>query len=175
MKKLLLALGALTLAACATPSDPVAMTVAATAENTVSSESGLYEAVAVGRVEGGQETNPLLESEVSSEDFATALSESLRAHAMLSTESGTYRLDANLREMNQPFVGLNMTVSSTVFYTLTNVETGEVVYEELVAESYTATMGDAMVGVTRLRLANEGSIRANIERMLSDIVEVVDG
>ena len=30
---------------------------------------------------------------------------------------------------------------------------------------------EAVVGVTRLRLANEGSIRANIDRMIGEIIE----
>lgn len=170
----IMAAAAYLVSACASGANPTAMVPDVTAANQIGMSSPLYEEVSVGNVSGGRETNPLWTSQVSSEDFAEALRRSFSAHAMLATDTGTYRLDAELVELNQPFMGINMTVNSTVQYTLTNVQTGEVVYDQLIAENHTATVGDAFVGVTRLRMANEGSIRANIDRMIGEIIEAVE-
>lgn len=175
MKYVIIALAAFSLAACASASNPGAMVPDVTNTTLIEEGSNLYEAVTVGEVDGGRETNPLWTSQVSSDDFAEALRQSFAAHAMLATDSGMYRLDAELAELQQPFAGFNMTVTSQVNYTLTNVETGEVVYESSVEGEYTAAMGDALMGTERLRLANEGSIRTNIELMLAEIIEAVDG
>ncbi|MCS6780659.1 MAG: hypothetical protein NZ555_13270 [Geminicoccaceae bacterium] len=44
-------------------------------------------------------------------------------------------------------------------------------FATLVIESYTATFADAALGVERLRLANEGSMRRNIETFIDRLVE----
>jgi len=175
MRIFTLALLALTLTACASPSDPTRMVAQVNQTTRIEASSNLYGEVSVGDVSGGRETNPLWTSQVSTEDFAEALRQSFAAHAMLSTDTGVFRLDAQLVELKQPLVGFDMTVNSKVQYTLTNVQTNEVVYDRTVEENFTARMGDAFVGVERLRLANEGSIRTNIETMISEIIATVDG
>jgi len=175
MKKLLAALCALSLAACASASKPGAMVAELTETSILSENSNLRENVAVGDVGGGKETNPLWTSEVSSEDFAEALRQSFAAHAMLATGDGAYRLDAELVKLKQPFAGFNMTVTSIVDYTLTNVATGDVVLKETVEEAYTAKAGDAFMGVKRLQLANEGSIKGNIAQIIDKMIAAVDG
>ena len=174
MNKLIVSIAALSLAACASASDPGAMLAEVSEETIISESSVLANAISMGEVSGGKETNPLWTSEVSSEDFAEALRQSFAAHAMLATENGDYRLDATLEELKQPFAGFNMTVTSIVNYTLTDLSTGEVVLEETVEEAYTAQMGDAFVGTKRLQLANEGSIKSNITTIIKKIIEDVD-
>lgn len=170
MKKLLVAMAALSVAACASASNPGAMVAPITEQNVISETSALHQNVVVGDVTGGQQTNPMWTSQVSSEDFAEALRQTFAAHAMLATETGEYRLEAQLVELKQPLAGLNMTVTSRVSYTLFNVETDEIVFEEIIEEEYTAQMSDAFVGVERLRLANEGSIRENIGSLINNLV-----
>ena len=175
MRKILILSAALCLTACATASQPGAMVPEVTNANIISSGSKLNQSVSMGTVDGGKDTNPLWTSQVSNEDFAQALEQSLAAHAMLATDNATYRLDAEMVELKQPFAGLDLTVTSTVKYTLTNVDTNIVVYENTVEEAYAAKFGDALVAAKRLQLANEGSIKSNISALLSDIIAKVDG
>ncbi|MEM7445697.1 MAG: hypothetical protein AAF414_20415 [Pseudomonadota bacterium] len=56
-----------------------------------------------------------------------------------------------------------MTVTSTVEYVIEDQLTGQTIFEEVITAPYTAAFGDSLLGVERLRLANEGSIRANIQ------------
>lgn len=176
MKKIIiLTAAALSLTACATASQPGAMVPSISAQSIVSSQSNLFEAVSVGPVNGGKNTNPLWASKVSNEDFEEALRQSFAAHAMLATDSGDYRLDAELVKLKQPMMGIDMSVTSDVKYTLTNVATGAVVFEDIISEKYTAKMSDAFVGVKRLQLANEGSIKSNISTLIETMIKKVDG
>ncbi|NGM21893.1 hypothetical protein G3576_17850 [Roseomonas stagni] len=166
-----LALGLLfSLAACASGATPGAMTVPLSEQTMIADRSALRQAVRVGTVGGGQETNPLWASQVSNGDFAQALRQSLSTHAMLSMESGVFRLDAQLVALDQPLMGLDLTVRSRVLYRLTRVEGGAPVFEKEVAVSHNQSFGSAFAAVERLRLANEGAIRANIRQFLTELV-----
>lgn len=176
MKRLIAAFSmALVLGACATASKPGAMVPELTEATIIAEDSKLAEAVSVEGVDGGQKTNPLWVSKVSNEDFTEALRQALAAHAMLATDAGKYSLAAELVKLKQPVMGFDMSVTSDVKYTLTEIETGEVVFEDTVSEKYTAKMSDAFVGVERLRLANEGSIKSNISSLIAGMIAAVDG
>lgn len=174
MKLALLAAAALSLAACASASKPGAMVAELTDATIIREDSTLRNAFTVGTVTGGKDTSPLWKSNVSSEDFAEALRQSLLAHAMLSPSDSKYVVDAELVEVKQPFAGLNMTVTSTVNYKVTDAATSTVVLEESVVNEYTAKMGDAFVGVERLRLANEGSMKGNIAQFIAKLIATTD-
>ena len=171
----IIALGALSLAACASASNPGAMVADLTESTIIQETSPLRENVTVGDVDGGKETNPLWTSEVSNEAFAEALRQSFAAHAILATAQGDYRLDAELVKLKQPFAGFNMTVTSTVNYILTEVSTGNTVFEETIETAHTAKTGDAFMAVKRLQLANEGSIKNNISALIEKMIASVDG
>jgi hypothetical protein len=64
-----------------------------------------------------------------------------------------------------------MTVTSHVNYLLTKRASGETILAETVKTPYTATTGDAFAAIKRVRLANEGSIRANIQTFLRRLYE----
>jgi len=108
-------------------------------------------------------------SNVGNPEFQSALQNSLGAAGMLASSSGRYRLDAILNELDQPLFGLDMSVSSTVHYTLTDTTNSKQAFDQSITASYTATMSDAFVGVERLRLANEGSIKKNIASFLDQL------
>lgn len=175
MRKLIIALCALSLAACASASKPGAMVADVTEATIIQETSKLRENVTVGEITGGKKTNPLWTSEVASEDFAEALRQTFAAHAILATEEGDYKLNAELVKLKQPFAGFNMTVTSIVNYTLTDVNTGETIFEEMIETPYTAKVGDAFMAVKRLQLANEGSIKSNISTLIKKMITAVDG
>jgi hypothetical protein len=85
---------------------------------------------------------------------------------MLAEGQARYTLVASLVSLQQPALGFDMTVTATVQYALTDNTTGTVVWHEAVATPHTATVSDAFVGGTRLRLANEGAVRKNIARLI---------
>ncbi len=67
-------------------------------------------------------------------------------------------------------MGFDMTVGSTVRYSLIETQTRKEIYARVIQISYTAKMSDAFVGAQRLKLANEGAVKANIEAFVKDLI-----
>ena len=114
---------------------------------------------------GGEKTNPLWTSEISTEAFCQAVRTSLIIQGLFS-ENGRYQLQIIMRKTGQPLFGANLTVTTCVNYILTDRSDDTVVFNETISAPYTATVGDAFLAVQRLRLANEGSGKENIKGFL---------
>jgi hypothetical protein len=122
---------------------------------------------------GGKETSAMLVSQISNADFALALRDSFDKAGLfkkaLASGSAHYALDAFIVQVNQPMFGASMTVSMEVSYTLSRTEPKEVLWKKGISSTYTASFGEALVGATRLRMANEGAARKNIEQVIQEI------
>jgi hypothetical protein len=121
--------------------------------------------ISVELVTGGKKTNPLWKSSISSEAFREAVVKSLEQNDLYG-DKGVYQLGVELQKVKQPAFGFDMTVTTTVRYVLKNVTTNTTVMDEAIVATHTAPMSDAFVGVTRLRLASEGSAKKNIEELV---------
>lgn len=135
-------------------------------------DTALENNVDVTNVSGGEETNPAWTSEIDNDAFAGALKQTLQKQGLLSG-SGRYQLEALLLEVDQPMFGLNFEVTTQVKYILTDRDNnGAVVMNEMIVAPYTATVGDAFAAIKRLRLANEGSGKANIQGLVEKLSEL---
>ena len=85
---------------------------------------------------------------------------------------GRYKLSAFIGKVEQPMFGFNMTVKMEVSYTLVDTQSGKTVWAKNIASEHTAKAGEAFAGVKRLRLANEGAAKANIEQVITEISSV---
>jgi hypothetical protein len=153
-------------AGCATASRPEEMV--ATPASVVHRNS---DSVSVA-VSGGKETNPMWTSQISNDAFAQALRDSIRKSGLFGsvTDGGaSYRLNAFLGKVDQPLFGFSMTVKMEVTYTLVDTRSGRTVWQKDVASEYTAHPSDAFAAVKRLRLANEGAARANIQQAIAQM------
>lgn len=121
--------------------------------------------VEVVSVTGGEETNPMLTSEISSEAFSAALVETLREQDLIG-DGRLYALTVEIQEVEQPAVGLDMQVITHVRYTLTETTSDQVVFDELISAGYLAVFDEAFAGTKRLKIANEKSAKKNIETFL---------
>ncbi|MCM2334038.1 MAG: hypothetical protein NDI82_08820 [Anaeromyxobacteraceae bacterium] len=157
-----------TLAGCAAGATAAGMTVPE-AEIVRPTSKAMERSVEVGAVGGGRETNPAWTSQVGNKEFGEALAASLKLAGLLAEGQGRYVLTTVLVKLEQPFIGLDMTVTATVQYTVTDRRSGAVVWTEQVVTPFTATMGDAFVGSTRLKLANEGAVRKNIAQLVAKL------
>jgi hypothetical protein len=128
----------------------------------------LKNAVCVNQVTGGEETNPLWTSEVDNPSFRSALTSSLMNHGLVATETSgcAYDLNANLLGLAQPGFGFDMEVTAHVNYEVLHHASDDPYFLESVSTAYTATVGDAFAGIKRLRLANEGAVKKNIEEFI---------
>lgn len=132
--------------------------------------SRLRQAVAVGNVSGGSETNPRWAWQVSQADFTAALRQTLATHAMLTINNQAFRLEATLHDLEQPAFGLDMQVTSRMSYRLVRANDGTTAYETEIRRAYTAPFSSSFLGGERVRLATEGAIRENIREFLSVLI-----
>lgn len=169
MKKILAIVSVAILAGCAAPAtvEQMAVSLPMTQTNPV-----LKNGVAVAEVTGGRDTNPMWTSQVSSDAFRRALEQSLESAGMFSkiVAGSKYQLTADLTRLDQPMMGFDMTVGSTVRYSLIENQTRKEVYARVIQVSYTAKMSDAFIGSQRMKLANEGAVKSNIQALINDLI-----
>lgn len=158
------------LAGCATPSDPTAMVVS-------TADFGRQHPHSVSvNVVGGRETSKAGASQISDQDFRSAVVRSIEQSRLfeqvLAPDSADYHLEILIARLDQPMFGFNMTVTIETSWTLTRRDSGDVVWEKTIPTSHTAKAGEAFSGVKRLRLANEGAAQANIEEALKELAQL---
>ncbi|MFT3727702.1 MAG: hypothetical protein QM759_07755 [Terricaulis sp.] len=165
MKKFIIALGALvSLAACASGARPERLI----ATDVVHFEAGdpLHASMAVSQAQGGAETNPMWESNMSNQAFQAGLEASLRNAGLLAEGSPRYQIVANIQKVDRPMAGLDMTVTTSVRYTVTPVGGGAPIFDDVVSTAGVGHMGDAFIGAERLQIAIEASARENIAEFI---------
>lgn len=158
------------LTGCATASRPEGMTV-----NDYQDPTPLADSVSV-NVVGGQETSSMGKSQISDEDFATAISQSILDTGVftqvLEGDTGQCLLTVAIMGMDQPSFGFDFTVKMEAAWRLTDKASGNTVWEQVIKSEHTATTGDAFAAVERLRLANEGAAKANIKQAMVVMGEI---
>ncbi len=154
------------LGACAPPVRSDRMAPAPTGETQFAADSALRDAVALKDVGGGEPATE--DSNLGDDQLRQAIQDALQQYGLLQTDDAKarFRLNVSLVRLSHPGAGLDLTVNSQIRYTLTRADTGVVLFNDIVAASYTATMGDEFIAFLRQRLAKEGSVRANIAAFL---------
>jgi len=157
------------LAGCASGANSQNMTASIKPSLSASPSSAFYQSMVIEKVSGGKDTNPIWTSQVSNEDFQHALKSSLHQHHLYAGGPAKYTVSAEIAALDQPIMGVDMSVSSKVRYKVTRNSDKAVIFNEVIATTYTAKFGDSLIGMERLRLANEGSIRQNIGTFISKL------
>jgi hypothetical protein len=164
---LIAAAASLLFGGCATASKPTAMVASAATSATKHSES-----VSVS-VTGGADTSSMGASKIANADFAEAIKTSITQSGLFAkiseASAADYSLGVQIVRLDQPMFGASFTVNLECTWRLSRRRDGQTVWEKAIITPFTATMGDAMVGVTRLRLANEGAARANIAQAIAQL------
>lgn len=162
------------LGGCGTPSQSLQMGVPAGTALQLRSfmPAALRGQVALEAVAGGAETGRFWGSKVSNPALGHALEDSLRAVGLWADkpEASRYQLKVQLLSLVQPMVSLDTTVGANVHYSLVERASGTVLYQRSVRAAYKAEFSEAMLSQPeRIKLANEGAIRATLEIMLRDL------
>ncbi len=123
-------------------------------------------------INGGVSTNPLSQSTVSNEEFQKALEISIKNSGIFTSitnkEKSDLLLEVVIINLGQPMAGIDMSVTFTANWKLykENPDTPlqpTIVWQDLISTNYTATPSDSLIGIKRLRIANEGAARENIK------------
>ena len=123
-------------------------------------------AVAIGDVVGSRAPDASSAPAVGADAFRHALEQSLEeAGYLAASRKPRYHLDATLQVLNQPHFTIadNTTVTATVLYRLVGPGTNA---QYTVTANGTATFDESAMFGTRLRLADERAVQANIEELL---------
>jgi hypothetical protein len=127
-------------------------------------------------VDGGKETDSMGKPQISNDAMRKALADAITKSQTFSKviegSGGRYLLTVSMYTLDQPSFGASFTVKMEAGWTLKRADTGATVWQESIRSEHTATMGDAMAGVTRLRLATEGAARNNIANGLAKISQL---
>ena len=73
--------------------------------------------------------------------------------------------------VDQDMFGLDLEVIAIVQYKLIDKINGKEIFSSVIHSPYTATFSDAFWAFERLKLANEGSARANITKLIKELYE----
>jgi hypothetical protein len=157
------------LGGCATGAAPDAMVPQPAGFEAPSSLRG---GIALNPVSGGSETSPLWVSRVSNADLESALLMALRNEGLLAPDPARapMQLSVNIVSVRTPSLAFAPEVTSQVHYVVTSG--GRVVSDETVTATDSAALGDAVLGVDRVRIASERSIRANIAEYFARLKRV---
>ena len=91
---------------------------------------------------------------------------------VLEGERADYRLEVEVRELEKPESGLDMTAALTTHWQLERSATRERVWSEDVSTSFRATPDDGETLEERRRVAIEGAVRRAIEQALGSLSSV---
>ena len=106
-------------------------------------------------------------SPVTASEYKSALVSALRQADLYCKEGeARYYLDANMSDMEQPFIGFNMTAKTTASYKIYKVKGGDAVFSETLTLPCTKTISDAFDGAVRARLASGCSVGENITHLI---------
>lgn len=155
---------------CASQATVSGMTVS---ETSMRFKPQMKQSVTLGVVNGGQDTHPLWSSQVSNENFRSAVTNSLKNAGLLAENPALapYTLVVSLKDVKQPLFGLDMTVQTSASYMLVDKKTNKSIFSEDISRAGTAQFTDSFFGMKRLRLANELAVRANIEAFLQSLTD----
>jgi len=145
-------------------------------------------ALAIARVNGGEKSYPLWRSKVDGENFRKALESSLGLSRLLADPPSAAKFDlyVNLAEVKQPLsVVFDSTVTSRIEYRVIEKGTNRIWFSDTVFGAYNTKWNpfcfvlyvpllnfpESCSEMDVLRLANEGSIRKNIEQFIKKLLE----
>lgn len=155
------------LSGCATATQPAAMTPTALTVAKKHTQSVSLKVV------GGSETSAAGAPKISDADFETALRAAIEQSRLFASVAGEadagYHLDIAIVRLEQPMFGASMKVTLETNWTLRRRGENVPVWQKAITSTFTAGATSSFVGVTRVRLANEGAARTNIEDALKQI------
>ncbi len=160
----------LSLTGCSTPANRAAMTP----QDIVVSKHHPY-SVHV-QTSGGSETGAMDSSNISDADLKAAIEDAIAQSKIFKRVvqgvDGNYELSVRVTSLSKPIFGATFSVEMESAWSMTRVSDQSVVLRKSVKSTGTATMGDALVAVTRLRMAVENAARESISQGLNAITEL---
>ncbi len=127
-------------------------------------------------VTGGRATEPTGTPQIANDAFDEAITETLikaKTFAKVNdNKAGNYELRVIIFNVQQPSSGATASVTMETGWTLTNRLTGEVVWQQALRSTYTASSDSDITFVGRLKKATEGAAKDNIKQGVTEIARL---
>lgn len=129
------------------------------------------DSIALSSVGGGEPTQFLGPTTVENEGLERAVSASLTRYGLSSAAGGDPRFTLRVTFADMVRSGAGFTTSTTVFvrFSLHGAESGDRIYDDVVAGQSTLSVGDVFVGQERAQRSIEYAVRDSIAGFLSQI------
>ncbi len=128
--------------------------------------------LAIVRAKGGAETNPFMAPVIENEGFRHALKIAIERAGLFRKvfydQNGDYLLYPEI-VVQDVVAGLSMTSVLTVRYRLVEAWTRDELWNARVPSRYDAALAEALYGLSRVRKAQEGSVRENLRAALEQL------
>ena len=129
-------------------------------------------------VTGGRATEPIGQPQVANEAFTEAITETLKQTETFAkikkNKAGNYRLSVIIFNVQQPSSssGGSASVTMETGWTLTNLLTGDIVWQKALRSTYTAASNSEITFTGRLKKAVEGAAKDNIKQGVTEIMRL---
>ncbi len=118
------------------------------------------------KTQGGSETSLVDISNISDIVFEKAIEDSIMESGLFTQvihgDDSDCLLNVSIINVTKPVFGSSFTIKIETGWSLSDPNNKKIFMRESITSSYTATMGHALYGPKRFRLAVEGAIRKNI-------------
>ncbi len=125
---------------------------------------------------GGTETTAMTGATVSNEELKAAVESSIMQSKLFKSVvqggNGDYEITVIVTQLTKPVFGASFTVEMEAGWALTKASDKTIVLRKVIKSAHTATLDDAIVGATRMRIAVEGAARKNIAQGLQAIADL---
>lgn len=122
---------------------------------------------------GGSDTGAMDSSNIADADLKSAIEDAVVRNKVFKSvvqgNEGDYELSVRVTSLTKPLIGFSFTVEMEAAWSLVKLSDRSVVMRKSVRSAGTATAGDSLVGVTRLRMAVEVAARENISQGLQAV------
>jgi hypothetical protein len=127
-------------------------------------------------VVGGRETHPLWTSQISDSAFTEALNSAIVRSgvfaAVAKDEKADYFLDVTILHYDQPVIGIDFDVNMVTQWELSKAGQYKRIWMDTVSTTCRAKLCEALWTNERLRKANEGVVRTNIQEAIKRLSEI---
>lgn len=132
--------------------------------------SELVGKIGVTYVNGASRTSDLYNLGLTNREFKTALKASLQNQYLLAIENlPSFILTASFLDIDYPSFGSDLYFESKIRYVLVKKTTNEVVFDSVITSTGQASISDALIASSRLKIAAERSANNNIKDFLTKL------
>ena len=131
--------------------------------------STFYQSMIAADITGGNVANFLLMPQASNGDLKQAFKGSLNHNALHVIGIEKYKVSAKILALDQPVLGLDLSVASKARYKVIRTLEKAVVFNKVLTQANTAVFGDSVLAVERLRLRQRRFHQKNIMSFISEI------